>query len=210
MSEITLEIDGKQVTAKEGMTVLDAAKEAGIFIPTLCHHELLEPYGGCRMCTVEVESWGRTKLVVGCLYPVEQDLVVRTRSPQVDECRKLILEFLMAHAPDAPQLVELAEEYGADVNRFEKESMFCILCGLCVRYCREVKQKNVLSFIDCGGKREIAFIPELAAKECWDCKECYPLCPTSYLQGVYHLTKAMAFPDMPLPFKPNEIEPAKE
>ena len=82
----------------------------------------------------------------------------------------------------------------SDANRFEKESMFCILCGLCVRYCNEVKQKNVISFVDCGGKREINFIPELAAKECWDCKECFPLCPTSALQAAYVLTEALFSP----------------
>lgn len=195
MSEINLQIDGKQVKANEGMTVLDAAKQAGIHIPTLCHHEKLEPYGGCRMCTVEVESRGRSKLVVGCLYPVEPDLIVHTRSVKVDRCRKLILEFLLAHAPDSPELKELAKDYGAKTDRFDKDPMFCILCGLCVRYCNEVKKKNVISFVDCGGKREINFIPELAAKECWDCKECYPLCPTSYLQATYHLTQAIAFPN---------------
>lgn len=194
MSEILLKIDGKEVKATEGMTVLEAAKRADIYIPTLCHHEKLEPYGGCRMCTVEVESRGRTKLVVSCLYPVEPDLIVRTRSELVDKCRKLILEFLLAHAPDSVELQTLAKEYGANVNRFEKESMFCILCGLCVRYCAEVKKKNVICFVDQGGKREINFIPELAAKECWDCKECYPLCPTSYLQAAFHLTAAIAFP----------------
>lgn len=194
MSEIILQIDGKEVRASERMTVLEAAQSADIFIPTICHHELLEPYGGCRLCTVEVENRGRTKLVVGCLYPVEQGLVVRTRSKMVDKVRKLLLEFLLAHAPDSPVLQELALEYGADKDRFEKEASFCVLCGLCVRYCAQVKQKNVIGFVDQGGKREISFIPELAAKECWDCKECFPLCPTSYLQAAYHLTKAIAFP----------------
>ena len=72
---------------------------------------------------------------------------------------------------------DLVEEYGADRNRFEKESSFCILCGLCVRYCAEVKKKNAISFINRGGKREIAFIPEIAAKNCRDCKECFPPLP---------------------------------
>jgi NADH dehydrogenase/NADH:ubiquinone oxidoreductase subunit G len=194
MREIILQIDGKEVKAREGITVLAAARSADIFIPTLCHHEKLNPYGGCRLCTVEVGTRGRSKLVASCLYPVEPDLVVNTRSEMVDKIRKLILEFLLAHAPDSVELNELAKAYGADKSRFEKESMFCILCGLCVRYCAEVKKKNVIGFVDRGGRREISFIPELAAKECWDCKECYPLCPTSYLQAAYHLTEAIAFP----------------
>ena len=80
MSEIFLQIDGKEVKAREGMTLLEAAQHVGILIPTLCHHEKLEPYGGCRICTVEAEIRGWTKLVAACLYPVEKSLVVRTRS----------------------------------------------------------------------------------------------------------------------------------
>ena len=194
MSEILLQIDGIEVKAKEGMTILEAAQSAGIYIPTLCHHEKLEPYGACRICTVEIETGGRTNLAAACLYPVEPDLVVRTRSKKVDKTRKILLEQFLAHAPDAPALQDLAQEYGADKDRFEKEASFCILCGLCVRYCAEVKKKNALGFVDRGARREIHFIPEIASKECWSCKECFPLCPTSYLQAAYHLTEALAFP----------------
>lgn len=196
MSEILLQIDGKTVKAKEGMTVLDAARSADIAIPTLCHHEQLEPYGGCRLCTVEIETRGRKRLVAGCLYPVEPDLIVRTRTEKVDSIRKMILELLLAHAPDSPQLQDLAREYRADRDRFEKEASFCVLCGLCVRYCAEIKKKYAVGFINNGARREINFIPEIAASECWDCKECFPLCPTSYLQAAYHLTEALAFPSL--------------
>jgi NADH dehydrogenase/NADH:ubiquinone oxidoreductase subunit G len=192
MSEILLQIDGKEVGATEGMTLLEAARKVGISIPTLCHHEKLEPYGGCRLCTVEVESRGWTKLVVACVYPVEKNLVVRTRSEKVDRIRKMILELLLAHAPDAFALQDLAKEYGADKDRFEKEASFCIHCGLCVRYCAEVKKKNAVGFVDRGTRREISFIPEIAAKECWNCKECFPLCPTEALQAAFVLTKALA------------------
>jgi bidirectional [NiFe] hydrogenase diaphorase subunit len=190
-NEIIIQIDGKKVKAEEGMTVLQAAQGAGIFIPTLSHHEKLAPYGVCRMCTVEIDVSGWTKLVAACLYPVEQDLVVKTRSAKVDRIRKMILEFLLAHAPNSSKLQELAEEYGADKDRFEKESSFCILCGLCVRYCAEVKKKNAIGYIDCGARREIRFIPEIAATECINCKECFPLCPTSYLQAAFVLTQVL-------------------
>jgi NADH dehydrogenase/NADH:ubiquinone oxidoreductase subunit G len=193
MSEIILQIDGKEVAAEEGMTVLEAARKAGISIPTLCHHEQLEPYGGCRLCTVEAEVRGRTKFVAACLYPVEKDLIVRTRSEKLARIRKMILELLLAHAPDSRELQGLAQEYGADKGRFEKEPSFCIHCGLCVRYCAEVKQKHALVFVDKGISREISFIPEIAAKECWNCKECFPLCPTEALQAAYVLVKELAF-----------------
>ncbi len=104
----------------------------------------------------------------------------------------MILEFLLAHAPNSPQLQELAQEYGADRDRFEKEASFCILCGLCVRYCAEVKKKNAVGFVDCGARREIRFIPEIAAIECINCKECFELCPTSYLQAAFVLTESPA------------------
>ncbi|NNF99697.1 MAG: 2Fe-2S iron-sulfur cluster binding domain-containing protein [Desulfobacteraceae bacterium] len=193
MSDILLQIDGKEVSATEGMTLLSAARTAGISIPTLCHHEKLEPFGGCRLCIVEVEAGGWTKLVVSCVYPVEENLIVRTRSEKVDRIRKSILELLLAHAPDAFELQDLAKEYGADKNRFEKDASFCIHCGLCVRYCAEVKKKNAIGFIDRGIRKEISFIPEIAARECNDCKECFPLCPTSYLQAVFVLTEGLAF-----------------
>ena len=191
MSEISLQIDGKQIKAEEGLTVLEAAQRAGISIPTLCHHEKLEPFGGCRLCIVEAEVGGWTKRVVSCVYLVEENLVVRTRSEEIDKIRKIILELLLAHAPDSPELEELAQEYGADKDRFEKEASFCIHCGLCVRYCAEIKQKNAVGFVDRGISKEISFIPEIAAKECWDCKECFPLCPTEALQAAYVLTQSL-------------------
>lgn len=194
MSEILLHIDGKEVSAGEGMTILEASQNSGISIPTLCHLEKLEPYGGCRLCTVEVEIRGWTKLVAACLYPVEENLVVRTRSEKVDRIRKMILELLLAHAPDAFELQVLAQEYGADKDRFEKEASFCIHCGLCVRYCAEIKKKHAVGFVDRGIRKEISFIPEIASKECNSCKECFPLCPTSYLQAAFVLTESLAFP----------------
>ncbi len=191
MSEILLQIDGKEVKASDEMTVLAAAQSAGIFIPTLCHHESLDPYGACRICIVEVEARGRTNLVAACLYPVEQNLVVRTRSEIVDKTRKMLIELMLAHAPESGVLQELAREYGADKARFETEYQFCVLCGLCVRYCAEVKKKNAIGFVDRGPRREISFIPEIASKECWSCKECFSLCPTEFLQANFVLTEAL-------------------
>jgi len=194
MSEILLQIDGKEIRAKEGTTLLEAARSAGISIPTLCYHEKLEPFGGCRICLVELEMRGWTRLVVSCVYLVEQNLVVRTRSEKIDRIRKMILELLLAHAPDAFDLQDLAKEYGANRDRFEKEASFCIHCGLCVRYCAEVKKKNAVGFVDRGIRKEISFIPEIASRECWTCKECFPLCPTEALQAAYVLVEALAFP----------------
>jgi NADH dehydrogenase/NADH:ubiquinone oxidoreductase subunit G len=197
MSEFRLQIDGREVPASAGMTVLAAARKAGVPIPTLCHHEALEPFGSCRLCTVEVESRGGSRLVAACVYPAEEGLVVRTRSEKIDRIRKLILELYLAHAPYAAGLKPLAEEYGADPDRFEKEASFCIHCGLCVRYCAEVKGQHAVGFIDRGTRKEISFIPDLAAKACADCRECFPLCPTEALQAAYVMVEALQFPGRP-------------
>ncbi len=194
MSSIRIQIDGKEVGVEEGTTILEAARSAAISIPTLCHHEKLAPFGGCRLCIVEAEAQDRTTLVASCVNQAEEGLVVTTRSERIDKIRKTLLELLMAHAPDASHLKELAEEYRAERDRFDKESSFCIHCGLCVRYCAEVKGANAVGFIDRGIRKEICFIPEIASKECNACKECFPLCPTSYLQAAFVLTESLAFP----------------
>lgn len=192
MTEIRMEIDGREVVAAEGATVLEAARSAGIEIPTLCWHEALEPHGGCRLCIVEVEVRGWTRIVVSCVYPAEPGLTVRTRSAKIDKLRKTTLELLLAHAPHAPAIATRAEEYGADAARFEPEPSFCVHCGLCVRYCAEVKGKDAVGFVDRGIRKEIAFLPEIALTECEGCKECFPLCPTSYAQAAYVRMAALA------------------
>jgi NADH dehydrogenase/NADH:ubiquinone oxidoreductase subunit G len=191
MSELVLQIDGRDVTIREGATILEAAESVGISIPTLCHHHKLEPYGGCRVCSVEVEANGRTMVVAACTYPAEKNVVVRTRSEKLSRIRQALVEMMLAHAPDSEKLAALAEEYGADRERFKRNQSFCIHCGLCVRYCTEVKKKNALGFIDRGAKKRICFIPKIAAKECWKCRECFPLCPTSALQAAFVLTEGM-------------------
>jgi NADH dehydrogenase/NADH:ubiquinone oxidoreductase subunit G len=191
MSETRLQIDGRDVTASEGMTILEVARGAGISIPTLCHHDSLQPYGGCRLCIVEAEVDGRVQIVASCVRDVEEGLIVRTRSEKIDSLRKTLLELLLAHAPDSPVLREMAAEYGADRNRFEQEASFCIHCGLCVRYCAEVVGHNAVGFIDRGVRKEISFLPEIASEVCNDCKECFQLCPTSYVQAAFVLVEAL-------------------
>lgn len=202
MSEISLRIDGRAIAAKEGMSILEAARGASITIPTVCHHDKLEPFGGCRLCMVEAEAGGRTSLVAACKYPAQQDLVVRTRSEQIDRIRKVLTEQLLAYAPESEVLQNLARDYRAEKDRFGKAASFCISCGRCVRYCAEVKGKNAVRFMGRGAGQEISFVPEIAASECWDCKECFPLCPTSALQAAFVLTRSLE--SFASSFKPGE------
>jgi bidirectional [NiFe] hydrogenase diaphorase subunit len=193
MSEISLTIDGREVVTKEGVTILEAAREAGVDIPALCAHELLAPYGGCRLCTVEVAKGGRSRLVASCVYPAEEGLDVQTESESVVEGRRLILEMLLARAPGVEVLREYGKRYGVDVDRFEQEPSYCILCGLCVRYCAEVKRACAIGFVGRGVDRQVMFLPEVAARECPSCGECFAICPTGVLPSNYGITRVPHF-----------------
>ena len=181
MSKLHMNIDGKDVEAESGMTILEAARDAGIDIPTLCYHEKLAPYGACRFCTVEIWKKGKSKkdksrLVTSCVYNVEDGLTVETNSPKVIKTRKMLLELMLA---SAPVLSELAKQYGVEKSRFESEVTQCILCGLCVRYCAEVKGANAITFVGRGTNRRVAFIDEVVSTGvCMDCGECYGVCST--------------------------------
>ena len=172
---VTLEIDGKEVKAEEGMTILKAAQQASIEIPTLCFHEELEPYGGCRLCSVEIEKRGRTQIVASCCYPVEEGLKVKTTSEKVERIRKTIVELLLPMSPSGP-IQSLAQKYGIKKSRFQPESTRCILCGLCVRYCCEIKKENAVTFAGRGALRKITVVPEKAGV-CASCRACFDLCP---------------------------------
>jgi len=207
MSEVTLIINDEEVKAKEGITILEAAQSVGIDIPTLCHHEKLAPYGACRLCTVEIIRGQRSRLVTSCAYPVEDGLIVKTESEPVIKGRKMLLELMWARAPGVQPIrnyglrygitgVQMGRDYGIAYGisptraKFEIEPTFCILCGLCVRYCAEVKKKNAIGFIGRGTEREVVFFPEIAREECPNCKECYALCPTGVLLSHYASVEA--------------------
>lgn len=189
MSDVALVINGRNVTAEKGMTILEAARNAGVDIPTLCHHEEVAPFGACRLCTVEITSGGRSRLVVSCVYPVEEGLDVQTESAPVVKGRKLILEMLLVRAPGVQALRDYGSRYGADVAKFSSDPSFCILCGLCVNYCAEVKGKHAIGFTGRGVERQVMFLPEVASEECPKCGECFSLCPTGVWPSNYDLAR---------------------
>jgi NADH dehydrogenase/NADH:ubiquinone oxidoreductase subunit G len=130
--EITLKIDNKEVRAEEGETILDVTRKMGIAIPTLCYSSALEPFGACRLCSVEiVDHRERKKIVTSCNYPVEEGLRVYTKSEKVLKTRKLLLELLLARCPKVKKIQDMAREYGVEKPRFwisDKEED-CVLCG---------------------------------------------------------------------------------
>lgn len=185
---VTVKIDKKEVQAEEGMTILEAAKLLGIEIPTLCYHEGLELYGACRICSVEIQKRGKTRIVAACCYPVEEGLTVVTRSPKIDKLRKTLIELAaVSSGTDSGMLRALALEYGADLSRFnsrvQMEPTKCVLCGLCVRRCEEANYEGVIGFVGRGTSRRIAIYPE-KKDVCAVCNYCYVVCPTGRITST--------------------------
>ncbi|MDQ0286084.1 NADH-quinone oxidoreductase subunit G/formate dehydrogenase alpha subunit [Desulfofundulus luciae] len=207
MAEVTLTIDGKQVTVPAGTTVLDAARSAGIFIPTLCHDPELTPWGGCRLCVVEIE--GMRNLPASCVTTVTSGMVVHTASPAVVEARKTIIELLLANHPQDCltcgrngdcRLQDYAYMYGVREPGFtgerhsypiEDDNPFivrdlnkCILCGKCVRACAEIQGKNIVDFAYRGFNTKVtpAMDSTLAGSDCVFCGNCVAVCPVGALQ----------------------------
>jgi len=183
MAEITLEIDGREVSAEEGATILEVAQRTGIDIPTLCYHPALKPYGACRLCIVEIEQRGWTRIVTSCNYPVREGLVVKTMSDKIVKERRILIELLMAQAPQAKVIQDLAHKYNVEKTRFKvgKPEELCILCGLCVRMCDEVVGTSAINFIKRGTSREVAVFPEITPEACIGCGACANVCPTNLI-----------------------------
>ncbi len=186
MAKVQLTIDGRTVEAEEGAMLLQVARDAGAEIPTLCHNDEVKPYGACRMCMVEVEEHGRTKLVTSCTYPVKEGISVTTQSDRIQRNRKMIVELLLARCSKVPEVREMAEEYGIDVDapRFQVREDTCILCGLCVRVCDEVVGVHAIGFAGRGPDR----VPTPPFKEpselCIACGACVYVCPVDAIKMV--------------------------
>lgn len=181
---VTLKINGKSVQAEEGTYVLEAARSAGFEIPTLCFNEQLSREGRCRLCVVEVEKNSRAKLVTSCLYPVEEGLKVSTDTEKVRLVRKMVLELLLARNPDAEVVRELAAEHGINKSRFglDEDTDRCILCGLCVRTCREVVGVEAIGFSRRGVTKDVGAPFVEPSQACIGCGACYFVCPTKAIE----------------------------
>jgi bidirectional [NiFe] hydrogenase diaphorase subunit len=197
MASVSLTIDGKTIQAEEGTTVLQAAKKAGISIPTLCHDDALEPYGACRFCMVEIEKNNRKKLVASCCYPAENGLIVNTKADNAEKIRKLLSELLLSVSPSGAH-VDIARQYGITQSRFKQidnpESP-CSLCGLCVRYCAEVKKKNAVCFVGRGIDRTVALVPG-ASDKCSSCRECFDVCDAGKIVYLVDAVQEISCPPL--------------
>ena len=208
MNTVTFTIDGLKVTADEGMTVLEVALENGIYIPHICYHPDLEPVGVCRLCMVEIEGRG---LTISCKTPVEQDISVKTESPDIEKVRRIAVELLIAnHHADCLscaqnnkcELQQVAAYIGIDHERlerlirpvgtvpldtsnpfFNRDPNKCVLCGICVRTCEEIQGVSAIDFAFRGFNTTISTFggKPLTESRCESCGECVVRCPVGAL-----------------------------
>ncbi len=170
-------LNGLEVAVEKGTTLLEAARFYGIEIPTLCHNEGLSLYGACRLCLVEIGAPGKSRLVSSCTYPAQQGLQVRTHSERVMKTRKVIIELYLATCPSSKTIQDLASRYHVTEVRFRRKHNDCILCGLCVRYCKEQMQGKAIGFVNRGAERRIATPFDRKFGECRFCGGCMYICP---------------------------------
>jgi len=208
VDKIRLTIDGVQIEAEPGMTVLHAALQNGIYVPHLCDHPDLDPVGVCRLCMVEVEGRG---LVLSCRLAVEEGLVVCTDSPQVANLRRIATELLIANHPEDClscdqngdcKLQQVASYVGIDADRlarlrrgtrqlpidesnpfFDYDPNRCVLCGICVRTCHDLQNVSAIDFASRGYDTTVATFAggPIAESRCESCGECVVRCPVGAL-----------------------------
>jgi bidirectional [NiFe] hydrogenase diaphorase subunit len=180
-------INGRDLHAQPGESVLDVARRAGVRLPTLCHHEGLEEWGGCRLCVVEVRRPGarQARVVPSCLFPAQDGIVADTDTPRIRRIRAGILDLLLARCPQSERIAELALEYGVRRTSFVPRTSpdKCILCNVCVRACAAVGA-HALSTAGRGAQGEIALAFRDDPADCVGCGACALSCPTGAIDMV--------------------------
>ena len=182
-------IDGCKVRVKKDATVLDAAKKAGIWIPTLCYHPAISPDAVCRLCMVELDRGDWRQLITSCNYPVRRDIVVYVSSERAKQARRGVMELLLARAPESQELKVLAERMGVKETRYPnvtESQRNCILCGLCVRICEEIIGQAAIGFAGRGVDRAVAAPFRQPSDDCIGCGACAAVCPVGTIKVRIH------------------------
>lgn len=212
-----IEVNNKQIEARNGETILDALNRYGINVPTLCHLKGSLPTGSCRMCVVEDVKANR--LVTACSMPVSDNMQILTHSPRVIESRKTIVELLLSNHPDDClycirnkncELQDLSDELNVRERKIRgvknnvhldrssasivRDPAKCILCGRCVKVCEEVMGVSCIDFVNRGSASVIgvAFNQGLNTSSCVNCGQCIMVCPTGALSEKSHLPELIS------------------
>ncbi len=184
MADVTLTIDGKLVLVPEDMTIHAAAALVGIDIPVLCFYEHIKPLGTCQICVVEAEQDGKARLMASCAARVKDGMIIRTETDAVIAKRKEVITKLMGMASNIDLLWDLAAKYGMDMKAVQRGNTGCILCGRCVRVCKDLVGANALRFDGKGDARVL--VPNSTdggpAPTCIACGACSAVCPTGWIQ----------------------------
>jgi NADH-quinone oxidoreductase subunit G/NADP-reducing hydrogenase subunit HndD len=224
VEKVTLTINGVEVQAPKDYTILKAAREIGIHIPTLCYLEGVNEIGACRVCVVEVER--ARALLTACTTPVSEGMVVKTNSKRVRDARKMVVELILANHNQeclvcdrngTCELQKLTEELGIKEVSYEgakrtptidnfspsivRDTSKCILCGRCIATCKNVQEIGILEFTNRGFNTEVspAFNSSLTEMPCISCGQCVNACPVSALReksNIDDVWQAIDNPDL--------------
>ena len=182
---IPITINDQQLKVPDDLSVLEAIREQGIYIPTLCYHEALQPVGSCRLCLVEIEENGRKRTAASCVTPLAKEMIIRTDTDKIRRIRRILIELLLARCPGLKILEKMAIQMGVSEIRFAEENDDCFLCGQCVRACTEIVGVSAIGFSDRGVNNKIGAPFLKASNVCISCGTCTTICPA----GTFHLEK---------------------
>ena len=191
LQHVNVNIDGANIRATKGTSVLDAAIEYGICIPHLCHVPYLSDIGACRLCIVEHVVNGRSNVTTSCTLNVEEGMVILTNTDKIRRLRRNLAELLVAQAPNSRAIQDIALRCGVKEVRYPFRNDDCVLCGRCVRVCTEVWRVRAIGFVGRGKDRHVDYPFGIRPDFCKQCGNCIQVCP-------------MTIPPCDGPMKPGE------
>ena len=178
---VTLQIDGGDLRAAKGTSVLDIAIEYGICIPHLCHIPNHSDIGACRLCIVEHVVNGQSKVTTSCTLLVQEGMVIRSNTEKIRKLRRNIAELLVAQAPNSRAIQDIAVRCGVKEVRYPFRNENCVLCGRCVRVCNELFRAKAIGFVGRGKNRRVESPFGVLSELCIRCGSCIDLCPMTII-----------------------------